>query len=506
MQLVNFGIDKDKNLIVQFLVFIQPYSQQPLILYQLETVPVPVLDQNDNAHSYTDFQVRKTYTALNSEKYISLRQQELRTCKRIGYKFFCEELFVVKHKTSYSCKSAIYFNLDTDIIKENCNFRFYYNKTDIIPNVLEGGNEIIHANWPNDKHIICTINNDIPVKIPSHPYVLINRSVLCNCGIEADNHYLLQSVAACDNKDSKLTMYFTVNTAFANYLDMLPNLPESLQFPQIKNRTSYEQILPINLNISGFDKTLLHASNNLKDFINTYAKKKEIFELQERHVTTILNTSKNFFSNNYIVDIFVFIPSIISLISTTLVIYLLCKNKKIRVLIASLISHQVKEVGATSRETNSECTALAYIEIILTILSLIIVTFLHYRKSRFCKSYRFSNVVKVMIFISDVQNYVPIKLCKTAGSIHLFKIIGTLKAKNIKLNKNYLRDTLEIDWKEVTVTYNGNKIDLPKVVVIKLQDKFKERRLMNKEPLLFHLMLKQGITWFTLATETQETV
>ena len=67
-----------------------------------------------------------------------------------------------------------------------------------------------------------------------------------------------------------------------------------------------------------------------------------------------------------------------------------------------------------------------------------------------------------MIFISDVQNYVPIQLCKTAGSIHLFKIIGTLKAENIKLNKNYLWDTLEIDWKEVIVTFNGNKRDLPK--------------------------------------------
>ena len=111
-----------------------------------------------------------------------------------------------------------------------------------------------------------------------------------------------------------------------------------------------------------------------------------------------------------------------------------------------------------------------------------------------------------MIFISDVQNYVPIKLCKTAGSIHLFKITGTLKAKNVKLNKNYLWDTLEIDWKDVTVTFNGNKIDLPRVVIIKLQDKIKVRRLMNREPLLFHLMLKQGITWFTLATETQETV
>ena len=55
-----------------------------------------------------------------------------------------------------------------------------------------------------------------------------------------------------------------------------------------------------------------------------------------------------------------------------------------------------------------------------------------------------------MIFISDVQNYVPIKLCKTAGSIHLFKIRGTLKPKSIKLNRSYLWDMREILWKEVT--------------------------------------------------------
>ena len=201
MQLVTFGIDKDKNLIVQFPVFIQPYTQKPLVLYQLETVPVPFLDQNDKAQSYTHLQIKKPYITLNSETYISLRQQELRSCKRIGYEFYCEELFVVKHKTSCSCESAIYFNLDTNIIKENYNFRFYYNKTDIIRTVLDGRNEIILANWPNDKHIICTTNNDIPVKIPSHQYVLINRSVLCNCNIEADNHYLLESLAACDNSE-----------------------------------------------------------------------------------------------------------------------------------------------------------------------------------------------------------------------------------------------------------------------------------------------------------------
>ena len=145
-------------------------------------------------------QTKKPYITLNSETYISLRQQELGTCKRMGYIFCCKELFVVKHKTSYSCESAIYFNLDTIIIRENSDSKFYYNKTDIIPTVLDGGDEIILANWPNDTHIIGNTNNDIPVKIPSHLYVLVNRSVLCNCSIEVDNHYILESLAACDNR------------------------------------------------------------------------------------------------------------------------------------------------------------------------------------------------------------------------------------------------------------------------------------------------------------------
>ena len=177
--------------------------------------------------------------------YISIRQQELRTCKRIGYEFYCEELFIVKHKSRYSCESMIYFNLDAKTIKENCKFKFYYNKTDITPTVLDGGNEIILANWPNDKHIICNINNGIPVKIPSHPYMLVNRRVLCNCGIEAENHFLLKSLAACQDKNAKLTMYFTVNKSFANYLDKFPNLTESLEHPIIRNKTTFEQTLPI---------------------------------------------------------------------------------------------------------------------------------------------------------------------------------------------------------------------------------------------------------------------
>ena len=109
MRLVTFNIDKDKNLIVQFQIFIQPYIQYPHVMYQIETVPVPIIDHNKHADSYAHLQIDRPYIALNTETYITIRQQELRMCKKIGYEFYCKELFVVKHKSKYSCKSAIFF-------------------------------------------------------------------------------------------------------------------------------------------------------------------------------------------------------------------------------------------------------------------------------------------------------------------------------------------------------------------------------------------------------------
>ena len=243
----------------------------------------------------------------------------------------------------------------------------------------------------------------------------------------------------------------------------------------------------------------------------SYALNKEIFDFEQRHVSTVKssnNSNKKFFFNNYIVDIFIFTSSLILLISTTLVIYLFCKHKHIRTLVASLVLHKMKEeeVNPNSEQTDSGCGTLSYVGIILTVLSMIIVIFLHYRKSRLCKGYIFLNAIKIMLFISDIQNYVPIKLCKTAGSIHLFKIKCALKFRNIKLNKNYLWDTLQIDWNGVTVTFNNDKIELPKIVAIKIQDKIKVWRLMNRQLPNFHVVIRQGITWFNLKAEIPEVV
>ena len=218
---MTFGIDNQRNLIVQFPVFVQPYTQKRLIMYQIETVPVPILDENEQAHSYTEHKIEKPYIPLNKEMYITLHTQELKMCQKIGYGYYCKELFVVKSKTRYICASVIYFNLESDVIKANCEFHCYYNKTDIKPTILDGEFQIILVNWPNYRKIICLHNNNIPRNVPGHPYILMNQSILCNWDIEAESNFLLESLAACKGSETKtdLEMHFTINLAFVNYID-----------------------------------------------------------------------------------------------------------------------------------------------------------------------------------------------------------------------------------------------------------------------------------------------
>ena len=67
MKLITFGIDYQKNLIIQFPVFVQPYTQSRLTLYQVETVSVPLLDSGNMVQSYTQLKIGKPYIALSDE-------------------------------------------------------------------------------------------------------------------------------------------------------------------------------------------------------------------------------------------------------------------------------------------------------------------------------------------------------------------------------------------------------------------------------------------------------
>ena len=357
MKLVTFGIDDKRNLIVQFPVFVHPQNQQHSTLYQLETVLVPIIDRNKNAQSYTHLQVTKPYIALNSEMYISLRIQELEACKKIGYEFYCEELFVVKHRLQHNCESAIYFDSNAEIIKENCEFQYFYNKTDVKPAVLDRGNEIILANWPKSKYVICKDNHEYPIKIPRHPYVLLKRSILCNCDIHAEEQSLLESVATCPGKQSDMTIYYTVNTAFMPYLD---TFKEELELPRLEleinqNWTTQKQVLPILLLATPFDSKLLEAPKTLKGLVQQYKQKKKMLDEAHNH------KPKNEVFGNIAIDIFLFAAAIISMLTIVAIIHLVCRHSKLKTLLTGIAFQPVNQSEAVvTKQAKEFCTAQWY--------------------------------------------------------------------------------------------------------------------------------------------------
>ena len=347
MKLVTFGIDQDKNLTIQFQVFVAPYMQARLTLYHIEAVPVPILDMNDKSQSYMQLKINKPYIALNDETCFSLRSQELNTCKRISYEYFCEELFVVKSKHKFSCASAVYFNLNHEI-KQNCNFDYHFNKTDITPLVLDGRQNIILANWPSYKRLICTYNNNIPVNIPSHPYVLLDRNILCNCDIETEDNFLLESLAACgENNIQKLKMFFTVNLAF---LDHLEDLTEVLDTPIDRNWMHNKPILPISLESFEINSSLLQAPKTLRDYIKHFQEHKSKLQADVPHH----NTKSKFkgFISGFIVDIIGFGIALINIITTVVVIYIVTGLSTLKTLVTNIALQPIKRVEAAALNPN----------------------------------------------------------------------------------------------------------------------------------------------------------
>ena len=90
------------------------------------------------------------------------------------------------------------------------------------------------------------------------------------------------------------------------------------------------------------------------------------------------------------------------------------------------------------------------------------------------------------------------KLCKIAGSIHLFQIYGQLTSDKITLERKYLLDIIKLDWGEVFVTLNGAIVLLPISVKVPFRDKYRLRHLITNRSLLLHVILRQGTSWYAL--------
>ena len=146
----------------------------------------------------------------------------------------------------------------------------------------------------------------------------------------------------------------------------------------------------------------------------------------------------------------------------------MCNYAKLKTLVTSIALQQIKGIDAAFEQdmiNDIHCTCkiqwYTIAMLLLILLGIVFIVTTKARKMRLFRGHLFSNVVKILFFLSDVQSYILVKLCKVAESIHLFKLVGKLTPECVTLKRNLILDVLELDWKEVSMTLHGNKINFP---------------------------------------------
>ena len=152
-----------------------------------------------------------------------------------------------------------------------------------------------------------------------------------------------------------------------------------------------------------------------------------------------LASNKNSFFNNYIINIFLFVITLISLIIATVVVSVVCKHVQLKASVTSITLQCIKGIEAIDQDRFKDVYCTCQMQwytiamMLLTLLGMIYMVTSKLRKSTLLRGSLFSNVVKVMLFVLDPQSHVLVKLCKVAGTIYLFKLMRKLKPENIML-------------------------------------------------------------------------
>ena len=257
-------------------------------------------------------------------------------------------------------------------------------------------------------------------------------------------------------------MYFTVNLAFVNYIE---GAAESLCSEVSMNWTTQEQVLPVSIANFDFDPKLLSVAQTMKDFLTQYKYRKEITDKQNQKeiVEAQVGSKLGSFLDSFMVDVLLFIATLITIVVTFVMMYMVCGQSKLKALVANIALQCTKAVEAANSPTRyCICEPNWYI-IGLLLIMLLGITYLvmcKVRRSCLFKGCLFSNITKILLFISNATTYVPIKLNRIAGSISLFKLRGRLAIEYVRFKRNWIWNILEIDWRDLSMTINGNAIPL----------------------------------------------
>ena len=518
MQIVTFSVDRsDRSLVVAFPILHKRVNQKPYKLYEIETVHVPIQDQNPQANSYTRAIIQKPYIGTGPTSYIEMTIPEIRMCKQVLETFYCDEAFLVRDIfNAPSCASSLYYSDNWVDINKMCDFEYSFNKT-VRPSILDGTDYILLANVVSDKRLVCE-NSVRPVqRLPDDNYLIINKTLLCHCTLDAENVEIPEMLTDCPDKAQKIEYFHTVNAAFLQAASPILNLTEMRNF--IENTgplLSRDQTLPIKLHRRFASLEVTNTSTTgrevetLKELVNSLERRTQERALGIPNISlrdVIGKTEPGFWekSSKTINQVMMAALVVFGILGAVL-LTVYCRN---RAMIAGLLAKGMP-IAMTAPVTETpqiyvcQFSWVPILAIVLTITGLCVFLYNNCRKRTFCLGFERDTYCELWLHICTTKRYVPIKLTNLKSSAVGVTLSSPLPKKKLTLNKNCLWDTLSMDWQDCLVQVNGTAAPVPFTAVVPLADKYRLRN-MWRDVTGYQLMTKQRGYWFTVdSTEYEE--
>ena len=508
MKMVTFSVDQQAHsLILTFPAFTKNYKQPPLSLYEVETVPVPIIDKNVKADSYSQVRIEKSYIAAGTDYYIQLRISELLMCKSIRHIYYSEELFVIKHKSRHSCVSAIFYNLGPATVIKNCKFDYYYNIT-VPPVILDGGRDVLLANFHGPRSLKCSsVNGGLAKPAPENTYAVVNREFLCDCQLDLEHASVLRQLSSCSkSSSSKMHMKFTINLAFWEmFKKRSPNSASNIQ-PQYAEEVQTFSVDLYDIQIGKLDQPI-----DLERFMETMdTNGQKISTIEEREAERPMQKIMPRWLNNVLVMTCTVMTTVLMII----ILVLLAKHFKMKALVSMLAIQTVpppaEAVNLTAAMmsamiapnpaigTKVVCTyPVAVIwQNILGYLVLIYAITQFFRPVTWYKGYKYNKKCALYIFVydEDHERYSPLKIMSLKGQMHNYRMKYTGEGISLTLVRSWTYDTMTISWGGVQVMDKSDPINLPTTVTVALRHKIMTRRIAQQLGEVQY-MLKQGSSW-----------
>ena len=423
-------------------------------------------------------------------------------------------------------ESALFYNLSSTLIKQNCDFKYMYNTT-VIPAVLDGGSQIVLANMLPEKRLICTYDQGLAKPLPTSPYVLVDRKILCHCHIQSGLTYVLKNVGSC-NSTLQPKISCTVNLAFLTFFSNFLN--QSFEFSA--QPLSIEQTLPIAMEDFSQDPNFkIYSQDSKKVFPETLAQLAHVHYQTKLFLNNqneflfegkagmdgvgVLDTPSTSTGNSFsflftaAFHIFVFLGSCLSMIMLLPQVYMILKQKKLKGLVAAIaLFKQASETTAVPVQHNTVQTTkvvchdpwVSFVLTLLTILNIVCYMYKHGRQLTLLYGHKFSNICKVYVLVCSRTHFVKIKVASLGGSPSLFKVNKNLAIDKIALQRGYIWDTLHIDWEGIVLTHGCQIVNVCEHVSVSLIDRIRMRRVFLQAQ-DFNIMVQQGDTWLSVTEE-----